>query len=852
MPSWRKRLLRTLSSPLERAVVRARAAILAERLWLALWPPLMVAGLFVLLLLLGVPALLPGWLRIGLSAMAAGGFVLLLWRGLKGLRLPCRHEALRRVERASALAHHPLLAMEDNLAPGLEADARTRALWHAHKARLRRALARPLRTGVPRSPLPRRDPFALRNALALALLATIALSTPGTLSQNLRLALTPGPAADAANTGLDAWLAPPAYTGQPPVVLASGGSLARREGEIIVPRGSKLTLRLAADGTPRLELHALMPSGRAGKLLSTVPLAANEGEEGFHLEQVITRPVVAVVRAGGELARWPISVIPDTPPRPSLEQPPQATPAGGLKLRWKVEDDYGATALKARFALATKPAARAGRRPKAADAPLSFATPDFSIPLPATQKTVSGTTTHDMAAHPWAGMEVVMHLEATDQAGQTGRSAPLRFILPARVFRKLAARAIIEQRRELILHPSRAPRIAATLAAFIAWPQGVAETSGIYLGLRHAAWRLHEARDEKDLKQIVALLWELAVKIEDGDLSEAMKRLQAAKKALEEALARGAGEKEIARLTEQLRKAMNDYLRSLASRARKGGESASRPPASARELSPGELNRMLDRIEDLARTGARNAARQMLSELDEMLRNLQPDAAPQGPPSPSERALGELQKLMHEQQKLMDETWRARPGAPRRQEQQGRAGRGQPRPKGQEQQGRQERGGRMQDLARRQRQLEQRLGEILDNLQNHGATAPKGLKDSRRAMNGAAGALGGGRRGKALEKQAEALRALRKGAGRLARQIARQRGQGRAGRFGSNRDGTDPLGRPLRDYGESRGPDRDMLPDESAVERARRILDALRERAARPDRPKRERDYIDRLLDGLY
>jgi hypothetical protein len=43
-----------------------------------------------------------------------------------------------------------------------------------------------------------------------------------------------------------------------------------------------------------------------------------------------------------------------------------------------------------------------------------------------------------------------------------------------------------------------------------------------------------------------------------------------------------------------------------------------------------------------------------------------------------------------------------------------------------------------------------------------------------------------------------------------------------------------------------------MLPNEAAVERARRILDALRSRANQPDRPRLELDYIDRLLKGLY
>ena len=62
----------------------------------------------------------------------------------------------------------------------------------------------------------------------------------------------------------------------------------------------------------------------------------------------------------------------------------------------------------------------------------------------------------------------------------------------------------------------------------------------------------------------------------------------------------------------------------------------------------------------------------------------------------------------------------------------------------------------------------------------------------------------------------------------------------------------DPLGRPLPSSGEDRGPLKDMLPSELAIERARQILEMLRSRAGETGLPKFERDYIERLLKGLY
>ena len=59
------RLLRRLTS--RRAL--ARAAILFERIWPALWPAVGVAGLFVCVALLDLPRLLPPWAHIGLLAV---------------------------------------------------------------------------------------------------------------------------------------------------------------------------------------------------------------------------------------------------------------------------------------------------------------------------------------------------------------------------------------------------------------------------------------------------------------------------------------------------------------------------------------------------------------------------------------------------------------------------------------------------------------------------------------------------------------------------------------------------------------------------------------------------------------
>lgn len=87
--------------PLRRLTARrlqARAAILFEALWPALWPPLAVIGIFVCLALLNVLPLLPSWLQIGLLALGLIAVIGLLVQGVRGIRLPNDHAADRRLE----------------------------------------------------------------------------------------------------------------------------------------------------------------------------------------------------------------------------------------------------------------------------------------------------------------------------------------------------------------------------------------------------------------------------------------------------------------------------------------------------------------------------------------------------------------------------------------------------------------------------------------------------------------------------------------------------------------------------------------------------------------------------------
>src|SRR5262249_45995741 len=235
-----------------------------------------------------------------------------------------------------------------------------------------------------------------------------------------------------------------------------------------------------------------------------------------------------------------------------------------------------------------------------------YGAPDFPLVLPqARTRNGVGQTTKDLTDHPWAGTEVVMTLTARDEAGNEGASSPHEMILPERTFVKPLARALIEQRRGLALDAEARPRVMTALDALTIAPERFTPEAGIYLGLRAIYWQLDRAKTDDALREVVARLWSMAVNIEDGNISDAEQALRAAQEALRQALERGANDEEIKRLTDELRAALDKFMQALAEQLRKNPQQLARPlDPNTRVLRPQDLKNLLDRIENLARSGA--------------------------------------------------------------------------------------------------------------------------------------------------------------------------------------------------------------------------------------------------------
>ncbi|MFQ5939274.1 MAG: DUF4175 domain-containing protein [Alphaproteobacteria bacterium] len=789
----------------------AWAALLWEQLWPAFWPVTAAAGIFLAIALFDLLPLLPGWLHAGVLAAFAVAFAVACRRGFAAFAPPGRAAARRRLERSGGPSHRPLTALSDRLAGDVR-DVGTWALWRAHQRRMA-AAARRLRVVPPAAGLAARDPLALRAAVLLVLIIAVTASW-GDGVNRLARAVTPdvtafGPAPPPV---LEIWITPPAYTGLAPVFLKPGGNV----GPLSVPEGSTVLAQLhGGRGVPHLSIGAREVAFEAiGEADYQVRVTLETGER------------LAVVQDGAELAAWPLSVIPDTASTVGFLNPPTAGARGALRLEYEAADDYGVERVRAMIHRAEP------RAPATADAAI-----EIDLPLPALGlRKVEGTSYHDLTPHPWAGLSVAVRLEATDALGQTGVSEAFPIILPEREFSHPVARAIVGERKKLSIDPGQREGVAAALDALAANPQAYSDDIVVFLALTTARARLLYDSGDATIASVQSLLWDTALRIEDGKLSLAERDLRAAQQALLEALARDASDAEIARLMDALQAALDRFLDALTEdleRWAAEGEKIGALDLEAVLLEREDLQRLLDQARELAGAGLRAAARQLLTQLQGLLESLQTGFIElrQLGHGPEGQLLDSLQELIARQQDLLDRTFHQW-----RQLLSGTPGLAPP---------------DTGDGAVEQEAIRLDLGAFMDRLSGLSDAIPQAFGRSERAMRDAVLALAGNDPGAAVGPQAEALDQLRRGAQAVAQEFLTWLGQApkrswRGDDFGLT-VGRDPLGRPLPGYGVLDTSDIE-IPEERDVQRARIIFEELRRRAGQRYRPEPERAYINRLL----
>nr|WP_170448762.1 TIGR02302 family protein [Ruegeria arenilitoris] len=825
--------------------------MLAEQVMRAFWPFLSIAALIMAALLLGLHDLIgveTVWIIGAASILALT--VALVW-GARRFRFPTRTQALVRLD--ETLPGRPIQALLDDQAIGAM-DEDSRALWQAHQARMaaRAAQAGPVK---PDLNLAARDPYALRYAALLALVVGLLFGSfwkVGSVAQ-----MTPGTAVAGQGPSWEGWVEPPRYTGLPTLYLAdqSGPTLT-------VPQGSRVTLRFYGE----VGAHSLTETSSSASTTT-----ATDPDQEFVVERSGRLSIEGP--AGRD---WGVEVIADAPPVIAVAEPATAEAGGQMKLPFSARDDYG---ILSGTALIELDLSAVDRRHGLAVAPepRDAVTVDLPMPIAGDRSDFTEDLIEDFSEHPWAHLPVKITLSAVDAADQVSESDVYRTDLPARRFFDPLAAAVIEQRRDLLWSRDNAKRVAQLLRAVSHRPEDVFRSETAYLRLRYILRRLETFTEfglgPEQQTEIAQALWDLAILIEEGTLADALERMRRAQERLTEAMQNGASDEEIAELMQELREATDEYLRQLQRLAQEnpdGQQGQQNQSGESMQMTQDDLQRMLDRIQELMEQGRMAEAQQALEEFQQMMENMRvTQGQGQGQQSEGQQAMEGLAETLREQQGLSDEAFRDlqeqfNPGAQAGESQgnEGRSG-GQGRGQSHEGQGGQGQGsdqaGEGQQgqgtLADRQQALRDELNRQQQNLP--GAGTPEGdaaresLGRAGRAMDEAEDALRSDDLAEAIDRQSEAMEALREGMRELGEAMAQnqqnQPGQGtQEGDMQANN--RDPLGRNPGAAG-SISTEENLLQGDDVYRRARELLDEIRRRTGETDRPRIELEYLKRLLE---
>ena len=437
-------------------------------------------------------------------------------------------------------------------------------------------------------------------------------------------------------------------------------------------------------------------------------------------------------------------------------------------------------------------------------------------------------------------------------------------VLPERIFNHPVARKLVEARKALNDPIAEViKKVAEDIEQLSFYPAHFFDDAVAFLSIRIAYSRLNYAVDDY-VSSTQRLLWETALRIEDGEFALAEADLMRMQDDAMQALRDGKTGEELDRVMAELQDAMDRYMQALVERLQEMGMDKLPPMDGSEQMETQDIQQMLDQIKELAETGNRQTAEQKLAEMQQMLEQLRQNLnQKQLNPAMAQakKMMDGMRSLTQDQQELLDRTFKeslqnGRAQLRRQQQQSGQQG--EPSQQGQQpgnQSGQQGQNGTPSPAE--QAALRKRLGELMMQMDEMFGQIPDNLGSAEQQMEQSGKNLGKGELSDAARNQTQALQDLRDATGKMAEAMAKQfgpqmglangqrpspGGPGNVDPFGRQNGQDEGQGKTAEDGGVE-------IPSRMELLRAREIIDELRKRSGERNRPQLELDYLNRLLD---
>lgn len=897
---------KALSNRLKRLTLLSRLHLVYER-YAWIWAPALAA-----ILLFAALSFFGAWERIGdpwrlLTLLVVIGLFIRSILQSRHVRFPTRIEAEKRLEAHSGLDHRPIATLRDDAAKLAGTDQSE--AWASHQHRAKRILGKLTPTKRP-SVLTPKDKLYLRFALPVSLLLGLMVGM-GDSAERLRASLTPTwqSATNAQNASFDAWIDPQEYTGRPPIYFKDVNELSAPEGSTLVVRlsgvgtaprpllthdGKRRRLDVVELGDESFEVRAIIDAdanlrwriGSKTQVYSVQITPDTPPEIRFDETPKADKRDRLVLSYSGEddIGITELYLELTRTDNPELPAERINLPLPGTQVKTLSETDRALSLVKHKWAgrqVSGVLIAIDGSGQKSQSEAEVFGVPDkiFIKPLAKAvveQRSLLMNATGD-------------YLEEPEPRDRTWPK--MQTNLPEMTIYRA---------------PQEVRRAHDLMEAVLDLPSGLFEDATAYMGLRYVKQRFMQATSLDEISALDETLWDIAMRVEFGPLGDPKEDMMIAEQNLRDGIARRARQREMDTLFARYNDAVDRYIEYLsenAVEAQGGGEGG--PPRNV-----DEIQRLLDAIEEATRQGDTAGARRALAQLAELLENMQitksqgggggGDGEPSdGLSEDAEEGLEDLAENLGDQRRLQDETRREQ----QRQEQQGQ--------QGQNGQNGQEPRRSPEELAQDQQALSENLDGIEERLRNGGIdmdAVPERRGGSEGDEEGSGsesetGQAGAGTQGEpdpddpngglggtfdpdseqrgaaaggdgeeyisadeALDRAREAMRLAEEALERgdlegaqayqdeavdmmraISRAVVSQGNSAQQNAQGNQQgEGADPFG---REGDDGTATDDSELPQKSDRQRAKELIDELRDRAAEQEREQDERDYLDRLLD---
>ena len=629
---------------------RGFAVLTCEKIILHFWRVFFWILLFAGLWMLGVPAFFGKFASITATLLFLGGLVYLAKTDILSFRFPDTTDIDKALERETGFSRGYIALLADRLANPKKAE--TRDLWHRAQEKILcslKMLKRPRMNAY----LSREDPSALRFIAVLVFLSGLAVS--GHQWDNRIISgLFPvrAPSLVSGGTGTNLWIKPPDYTQMPQIHVAGAGTA-----DILnIPEGS--TVRVNIRSLPGVPFIPHFYNG-------TVKTPMTRLDNGMYTAETVIEPGqnLAITQGFIPRARWGYNLVPDTPPQISHdgEKTHDLLHNGQIRFPLRVRDDYSVRDLHMTMNIDEM----------VEDRPLGEPVTETRLVMSGPGVDFKIAPVYDLTWHTWAGLPVTFIYSVQDHKGQKAVLDRIRMTLPERAFEHPMAQSLITMRKHLAWnYDDSFTNTARNLEVLMSAPGYFQHDPMIFLALRTASSRLYYAEDKKKderktaARAVIKLLWDVAIAVEDGNLSLAMRELRDAQRALENAMRDpDADPDEIDALMDDLREKTARYFMEMQREMQKRMAAGENMPTFSADdfahvISPDTLAKIMQDIETALRNGERQKAEELMSQLQRMMEMMNPSAAPQLPMDMqvTRKCVNELQELIKRQEKLLDQT----------------------------------------------------------------------------------------------------------------------------------------------------------------------------------------------------